>query len=71
MNTIGVLARADLTEASPVVQKLVAWLGERGQRACLDEATAALEAIRSHDTDVPIVVSVTPATTSFINVPVI
>jgi NAD+ kinase len=42
MNTIGVHARADLIEASPVVQKLVAWLRERGQRACLDEATATL-----------------------------
>jgi NAD+ kinase len=42
MNTIGVLARADLQEAGPVVRELVAWLRERGRRACLDEATAAL-----------------------------
>ena len=42
MNTIGVLARADLEEAGPVVQELVSWIRERGRRACLDEATAAL-----------------------------
>ena len=42
MNTIGVLARADLVEAGPVVRELVAWIRNRGRRACLDEATAAL-----------------------------
>ena len=42
MNTIGVLARADLVEASPVVRELVTWLREREQRPCLDEATARL-----------------------------
>ncbi len=42
MNTIGVLARADLIEAGPVIKELVGWLRERGRRACLDEATAAL-----------------------------
>jgi NAD+ kinase len=42
MNTIGVLARADLVEAGPVVKELVGWLRDRGRRACLDEATAAL-----------------------------
>ena len=42
MNTIGVLARADLVEAGPVVRQLVAWLRERERRPCLDEATAAL-----------------------------
>ena len=42
MNTIGVLARADLQEAGPVIRELVDWLRERGQRPCLDEATAAL-----------------------------
>jgi len=42
MNTIGVLARADLAEAGPVVRELVAWIRNRGRRACLDEATAAL-----------------------------
>ena len=42
MKTIGVLARADLEEAGPVIDKLVSWLRERGRRACLDEATAAL-----------------------------
>ena len=42
MNTIGVLARADLEEAGPVIKELVGWLRDRGRRACLDEATAAL-----------------------------
>jgi NAD+ kinase len=42
MSTIGVLARADLREAGPVVGELVSWLRERGHRPCLEEATAAL-----------------------------
>jgi NAD+ kinase len=42
MNTIGVLARADLREAGPVVKELVGWLRKRERGACLDEATAAL-----------------------------
>jgi NAD+ kinase len=42
MNTIGVLARADLKEAGPTIKELVGWLRERDRRACLDEATAAL-----------------------------
>jgi len=42
MNTIGVLARADLQEAGPAIRELVGWLRERERRACLDEATAAL-----------------------------
>ncbi len=42
MNTIGVLARADLEEAGPVIKELVGWLRDRGRRACLDEATAVL-----------------------------
>jgi len=42
MNTIGVLARADLAEAGPAIRELVGWLRERGRRACLDETTAAL-----------------------------
>jgi NAD+ kinase len=42
MNTVGVLARADLTEAGPVLKDLVAWLRARGVRACLEEKTAAL-----------------------------
>ena len=42
MSTIGVLARADLQEAGPVVRELVDWLRERGHRPCLEEATAAL-----------------------------
>jgi NAD+ kinase len=42
MNTIGVLARPDLKEAAPVLKGLVEWLKDRGVRACLDEATAAL-----------------------------
>lgn len=42
MITIGVLSRPDLAEAGPVLRELVAWLEQRGVRACLDEATAAL-----------------------------
>jgi NAD+ kinase len=41
MNTIGILARAGLQEAAPVIQGLIAWLLERGVRVCLDEASAA------------------------------
>ncbi len=42
MNTIGILARADLQEASPVLQKLVVWLRGRDVRVCLDQPTARL-----------------------------
>ena len=42
MNTIGILARPDLKEASPAIADLVAWLKARGVRACLEEATATL-----------------------------
>ena len=42
MNTIGILARANLKEAGPVIAELVSWLRTRGKRACLEEATAAL-----------------------------
>jgi NAD+ kinase len=42
MNTIGILARPDLKQASPAIADLVAWLKARGVRACLEEATAAL-----------------------------
>ena len=42
MNTIGILARPDLKEASTAIADLVAWLKARGVRACLEEATAAL-----------------------------
>jgi NAD+ kinase len=42
MNTIGVFARPDLKEAGPTLTGLVGWLGRRGVRVCLDEATAAL-----------------------------
>ena len=42
MNTIGILARPDLMEAGPAIADLVGWLRERGVRACLEEATAAL-----------------------------
>jgi NAD+ kinase len=42
MNTIGILARPDLKEAGPAIADLVAWLGARGVRACLEEKTAAL-----------------------------
>jgi NAD+ kinase len=42
MNTIGILARPDLKEASAAIAELVTWLKARGVRACLEEATAAL-----------------------------
>ncbi len=42
MKTIGVLARADLEEAGPVLHQLVEWLCARGVRVCMDEATATL-----------------------------
>ncbi len=42
MNTIGILARPDLKEAAAALGGLVAWLRERGVRACLEEQTAAL-----------------------------
>jgi NAD+ kinase len=42
MSTIGVFARPDLKEAGPTIAGLVRWITERGRRACLDEATAAL-----------------------------
>ncbi|MFI4944080.1 MAG: NAD(+)/NADH kinase, partial [Burkholderiales bacterium] len=42
MNTIGVLARPDLKEASAVLAELTSWLRARGVRACLEEKTAAL-----------------------------
>ena len=42
MNTIGILARPDLKEAGAAIAELVGWLGERGVRACLEEATAGL-----------------------------
>ena len=42
MNTIGVIARADLKEAGPLLNDLVDWLRGRGVRTCLEQATAAL-----------------------------
>jgi NAD+ kinase len=42
MNTIGILARANLKQAGPAIAELVAWLRTRGKRACLEEATATL-----------------------------
>ena len=42
MNTIGILARPDLREASAAIAELAAWLKARGLRACLEVATAAL-----------------------------
>lgn len=44
MSTIGIFARPDLKEAGATVAELVQWLGAKGVRACLDEATAALGA---------------------------
>lgn len=42
MSTIGILTRPDLEEAGPALRELVAWLGQRGVRVCLEERTAAL-----------------------------
>ena len=42
MNTVGVLARADLKDAKPMLLELVRWLRARGMRACLEESTAAM-----------------------------
>jgi len=42
MNTVGVLARAGLREAGPVIEELVEWLCARGIRVCLEERTAEL-----------------------------
>jgi NAD+ kinase len=42
MNSIGVLARPDLSDAGPVIRGLVEWLHGRGLRVCLDEPTAVL-----------------------------
>ena len=42
MNTVGVLARADLKDAKPMLRELVSWLRARGKRACLEESTAAM-----------------------------
>jgi NAD+ kinase len=42
MNTVGVLARADLREAGPMLRELVGWLRGHGVRACLEESTAAM-----------------------------
>jgi NAD+ kinase len=46
MNTVGVLARAGLKEAAPIVQELVDWLCARGVRVCLERDTAALASSR-------------------------
>jgi len=42
MNTIGILARPDLKEASAALAELTSWLRARGVRVCLEEQTAAL-----------------------------
>jgi NAD+ kinase len=42
MNTVGVLARADLEDAGPMLHELVGWLRGRGLRACLEESTAVM-----------------------------
>src|SRR5688572_19688806 len=42
MSTIGILVRADLGNAGPTVRDLVAWLHQRGVRACLDERMARM-----------------------------
>ena len=42
MNTIGVLARPDLSDAGPVIRGLAECLHRQGVRVCLDEPTAAL-----------------------------
>ncbi len=48
MKTIGVLARADLTAAGPVVRQLDEWLCARGLHVCTDQATAALAGSAPH-----------------------
>ncbi len=42
MNTVGVLARAGLRDAAPVLQQLVDWLCARGIRVCLEQDTAGI-----------------------------
>jgi NAD+ kinase len=42
LKVIGILARPGLAEAGGVLGQLVAWLGQRGTRPCLEERTAAL-----------------------------
>jgi NAD+ kinase len=42
MNTIGILARPELKQASRVLAELTEWLRKRGVRACLEEKTAQL-----------------------------
>ncbi|HET8647765.1 MAG TPA: NAD(+)/NADH kinase, partial [Vicinamibacteria bacterium] len=42
MKAIGILARPDLRRAGPTLRELVAWLGERGIEAWLEERTADL-----------------------------
>ncbi len=49
MNTIGVLARADLELAGPAVCQLAEWLTARGVAVRTDEATAALAGRSSHE----------------------
>jgi NAD+ kinase len=49
MNTVGVLARADLQDAGPMLRELVGWLRARGVRACLEDATAALAGAEATD----------------------
>ncbi len=48
MNTIGVLARPELTEAGPVIRQLGEWLCTRGLRVYTDQATAALASGEPH-----------------------
>jgi NAD+ kinase len=42
MNTIGILARPDLTEAKAALVELASWLRARGVRSCIEEQTAQL-----------------------------
>lgn len=42
MKTIGILARPDLVAAGPTITALASWVQDRGLRACVDHATAAL-----------------------------
>jgi len=46
VSTVGVLVRPDLGQARPALQQLVAWLGERGIEACLEERTAVLAGLK-------------------------
>jgi len=49
MKNVGILARADLTEAAPALKDLVGWLRRRGADISVEERTAALLAGEPRD----------------------